>query len=221
LITAIHTDHAHTDAYTLDDIMKLSKNPEAYKSYYKHFLKCVIPPTTFKRCLTQSPTSLGSQVDRDATSKKNARERGLVEFVTEAEETLGLFVLENFSDVWQEQLEQEVAGTTEEKNKTYPKYTKAKKDALILQQTEGNVHVANGKKLSDAGTVRWNELSMQVKSDRERPERKAWEKALLEEMAAELLGGRKRPRETATRVAPSTVKLFVSIPGWVSGNDQN
>jgi hypothetical protein len=194
--------------------LELSENPEAYKFYFKHFLKCVIPPTTFKNCLRQDPRSLSSKVDRLARGKEQAN--NLVEFVTEAEETLGLFILDNFSHVWQAQLTQEEEETNkEEANVVFPKYTKAKKSALVLQKSTG-VHVAPGKRLSDDGTLRWNELSLKVAADRARPERTAWEQEVLGEMAAEALSGKKRRYEKATQVPPSTVRLHVSIPGWMT-----
>lgn len=191
--------------------MQLSENPEAYKFYYQHFLKCVIPPVVFKKCLKQSPTSLASRVDRVANSQRETIDKTKVEFVTEAEETLGLFVLENFSHVWEAQLV-----VDPDADVAFPKYTTAKKDTLLAQKEQGGVFVANGKKLSNAGTERWNELSRKVAADRARPERKAWEQAVLEEMTGKAMGGRKRPRERATRVAPSTVTLVVAIPAWMT-----
>jgi hypothetical protein len=194
--------------------MELSENPEAYKFYYKHFLKCVIPSTTFKNCLRQDPQSLSSKVDRLARGKKEAT--NMVEFVTEAEETLGLFVLDNFSRVWQAQLRQEDTNKGEQVNMVFPKYTKTKKSALLLQKSM-DVHVAEGKRLSDDGILRWNELSLKVAMDRARPERTAWEQEVLGEMAAEALSSKQKRRyEKVTQVLPSTVKLHLSIPDWMT-----
>jgi hypothetical protein len=201
----------HTNPH-VDDIMELSENAEAYEFYYRNFLKCVIPPTTFKRCLKQGPTSLGSKVDTLSTSKKDAKDESLVEFVTEAEETMGLFVLENFNHVWQAQLAEEVQKTGIPL--PFPKYTTAKKDILLMQKSHG-VEVAKGKRLTSVGTKRWNELSQKVAADRARPERQVWEQELLGEMAAEVAGSRKRPRGAANPVQPSTDKLHIAIPDWM------
>ena len=77
--------------------MELSENPEAYEFYFRHFLKFLIPSTAFKNCLKQHPTSLSFNVDRLTTSIKGAKD--MVEFVTVAEERLGLFILENDEEV--------------------------------------------------------------------------------------------------------------------------
>jgi hypothetical protein len=195
------------------DFMELSENTDAYEFYYRHFLKCIIPPAAFKRCLKQGPASLGSKVDRLANDKKNAQKESLVEFVTQAEETIGLLVLENYGHVWHAQLEEEVQKTGNPL--PFPKYTTANKKIILAQKSEG-VEVAKGKRLTDAGSKRWNELSEKVAADRARPERLVWEQELLGEMASEISGSRKRPRAAANGVPPSTVKLHVAIPDWMN-----
>jgi hypothetical protein len=211
LISAKYRDDnsASTDPPEVEAMMELSENPEAYKFYYKNFLKMVIPPVLFKNCLRQDPKSLSSEVDMLARSKTEACH--MVEFVTVAEEALGLFVLENYRDVWQEQLERADDNDAGAGVKT-PRYTTGKKAALILQKTNG-VHVAKGARLSNEGTDRWNELMGKVHADRTRPARKIWEIQVLEEMAAETLNNRKRPREPTTQVPRSTKSLTMFLPG--------
>jgi hypothetical protein len=185
--------------------MELSKNPEAYKFYFKHFLKCLIPAQTFKNCIRQHPTSLSSKVDRHAKTIKGAT-GDMVPFVTVAEETLGLFFLDNYSEVWQAQLTQKENTVTD----VFPKYTTGKKNTLLAQKRKG-VHVARGQRLSNEGTKRWNELYLKVTEDRERTERKAWEQILLEEMTTAALKGKKRPREAVAQTEPTKLKALFSM----------
>jgi hypothetical protein len=197
------------DPPTLDAIMELSRDEEAYEFYYKNFLRLILPAQTFKNCIKQHPTSLSSKVDRHAQSINGAsmsRTEDMVPFVTVAEETLGLFFLENYSEVWQAQLTQKKNSVTD----VFPKYTTGKKNTLLAQKKKG-VHVARGQRMSHDGTARWNELYLKVTEDRERTERKAWEQNLLEEMTTAALKGKKRPREAVAQTEPTKLKALFSM----------
>jgi hypothetical protein len=196
------------DSPTVDRIMKLSKDEEAYEFYFKSFLRFVIPPLTFKNCIKQEPTSLSSKVDRMASSIKGARGgKDMVPFITVEEETLGLFFLDNYSDVWQAQLTQKVNTVTD----VFPKYTTGKKNTLLAQKQKG-VMIAKGHRLSNEGTARWNELYEKVTADRKIIEREVWEQILLNAMSTEATNGKKRPRAAVAQVAPPTTRLRFSMP---------
>jgi hypothetical protein len=197
-----------TDSPAVARIMELSKDEDAYEFYFKNFLRFVIPPLAFKNCIKQGPTSLSSNVDRMATSIDGARGgKAMVTFITEEEETLGLFFLDNYSDVWQAQLTQKENTVTD----VFPKYTTGKKNTLLAQKQKG-VKIAKGHRLSNEGTARWNELYKKVTADRKVIEREAWEQTLLNDMTTEATNGKKRPRAAVAQVAPPTTRRLFRKP---------
>jgi hypothetical protein len=194
------------DPPTLNEMLELSRNPEAYAFYFEHFLRYVVQPKLFENGLQQYPKLLSSRVDKFAKSISGARGE-FDEFVTIAEETLGLFIMANYQGVWDAQIEQnkmEVEVT--------PKYTRAK-NRVVLKQKEDGVSVTNGEKLSSDGTTYYNELSLKVQHDRRRRARKKWEEKLLQDMSNKQAGKGKRKVREVTPPVPthSTVRL---IPNW-------
>jgi hypothetical protein len=196
-----------TDPPTLDDMLKLSKNPTAYAFYIQNFLGYVVQPKLFANSLRQNPKLLSSRVD--SMAKTVAGARGMFEeFVTIAEETLGLFIMANYQDVWEAQIRLKRTDVDDT-----PKYTRARNKVVLKQKQENGVNVTTSELISREGTTYYNTLFNRVKRDRRRKHRKQWEENLLKEMSTKQAGkGKRKIREiTPTRPPLATVRV---VPNW-------
>jgi hypothetical protein len=180
-------------------MLELSKNPVAYAFYFEHYLGYVVQPKLFDNALRQYPKSTTDRVDRHAKSVKG-QEGTFDEFVTVAEEALGLFILANYKKVWDAQIYQGSNDVEET-----PDWTRARNKGVNKQKEDG-VIVPMGEHISSEGRDYYNTLCRRVKKDRKRRTRKDWEGKLLKEMSDKRTRKGKRKVREVTPSKPSRTK---------------
>jgi polyhydroxyalkanoate synthesis regulator phasin len=192
---------------TLEDMLKFSENPEAYAFYFEHYLGYVVQPKFFDNALRQYPKRLTAKVDKFAKSRKEKRNLN-DEFVTVAEEALGLFVIANYQKVWDAQINNNNTDVEET-----PTFTRARNKGVNKQKEEG-VIVELGEHISSEGRTYYNELLKKVQADRKLRSRKNWEEKQLKQMSDKRTKQGKRKVREVTPPKPKRTRTVTIIPSW-------
>jgi hypothetical protein len=188
-------------------MLELSANPEAYAFYFQNYLGYVVQPKLFDNALRQYPKRTTDRVDKFAKSIKS-QAGTFDEFVTVAEEPLGLFIITNYKNVWDAQINQGSNDVEET-----PIFTRARNKGVNKQKEDG-VIVTTGEHISSEGRTYFNSLLQKVKADRKRRPRKDWEEKLLKEMSDKRTRQGKRKVREVTPPKPPRTRTVTIIPKW-------